>query len=106
MRDVEIMAKLLEKMAAEDSGFILMVRTMGMSTIEQNMYHNAELLVDAGLATWISESGLRITNDGHDFLNALEQDRVNYIDKAKSLLENGKSLISVVRDIISITDKL
>ena len=73
---------------------------------ERERFHNGELLVDAGLATWTSESAMRITNDGYDFLNAFRQDPQKYKAKAEELFSRGKSLLHVARDIISIVNAL
>lgn len=106
MRDINQMIELLEEMASNPNGQILLMKTLGMSSFQQERIHNADLLEDAGLATWISDSSIRITNTGYDFLNAVKQDRPTYIDKAKKLLEQGKSLFSVVSNIIAMVNAL
>ena len=100
------MVELLKDMSDNPSGQILLARRLSMSEIEEKKYHNAELLSDAGLATWKSDSAVLITNDGYDFLNAVSQDSPEYIARAKGLLGQGKSLLAVANDIISIVDAL
>ena len=70
MRDEELLIELLKRMANDESGYILVRQVMGRSQKER---HHADLLVDAGHAAWISESAVRITASGYDFLNALEK---------------------------------
>ena len=106
MRDIDEMIDLLDDMASDPGGLILLIRSLGMSPSEQKRLHNADLLEDAGLATWVSDSGIRITNDGYDFLNAVKRDRPTYTDRAKKLLEQGKSLLSVASNIIAVVNAL
>ena len=106
MRNVKLMVELLEKMSNAPDGQILLVRTLGMSEQRREQYHHAELLSDAGLAMWKSDSAIRITNQGYDFLNAVNQDPPKYISKCKEIIGRGKTLLSAVNDIIDIVDKL
>ena len=78
MRDIDLMVTLLEDMADKPDGQLLLVKHLGMSEREREQHHNAELLGDAGLATWKSDSTVRITNDGYDFLSAVRRDRPKY----------------------------
>ena len=102
MRNVELMVELLEEMSNDAGGEILLVRTLGMSSDTRNKYHHAELLSDAGLATWKSDSMIRVTNHGYDFLSAVNQDRPTHIEKCRELLGQGKSLLEVAATIITI----
>ncbi|MDE0307015.1 MAG: hypothetical protein OXI87_19360 [Albidovulum sp.] len=106
MRDIDLMVELLERMNSKPDGQILLLRHFNMSEEESKKYHNAELLSDAGLAIWKSDSAIRISNDGYDFLNAVKQEHPKYIDKAKELLGQGKTLLAVAKDIISIVNAL
>ncbi len=106
MRDIDQMIDLLDEMASEPGGLILLVRTFDMSEAEEQRIHNADLLQDTGLALWVSASGIRITNDGYDFLNAVKRDRPTYVNRARKLLEEGKSLLSVVANVIAVVDAL
>ncbi len=106
MRDVELMIKSLEEMANRPGGLILVARTLGMSETQQTRIHNIDLLTDAGLAVWVTDSGVRITNDGYDFLNAVNQDRPRYVGMVKELLAQGKSLLAATSNVISIVNGL
>ena len=106
MRNVDLMIELLEEMSSSADGQILLVRTLGMSEHDLVRYHQAELLSDSGLATWNSDSAIRITNSGYDFLNAVNQDRPQYIATCKELLGKGKALLNVANHIISIVNSL
>ena len=106
MRDVELMVKSLEEMANQSRGLILVPRTLGMSKAHQMKLHNIDLLTDVGLAVWVSDSGVRITNDGYDFLNAVNQDRSKYVALVKDFLDQGKTLLGAVSNVVSIVNGL
>ena len=106
MRNVDLMIELLEEMSKSPDGQILLVRTFGMSDQDLERFHQAELLNDAGLAFRISDSAIRITNSGYDFLNAINQDRSRYIAKCDELLGKGKALLKVANDVIAIVNNL
>ena len=106
MRDVELMIRSLEEMAGKSDGLILAPRALSMSEAQRMRLHNIDLLTDTGLAVWVSDSGVRITNDGYDFLNAVNQDRPRYVDMAKELLGQGKSMFAVAANIIAVVNGL
>ncbi len=104
MRNIGTMIELLEEMSNAVDGQLVMVQTMGMSETERAHNHHAELLIDTGLATWQSDSMIRITNSGYDFLNAINQDPPKYISKCKELIGQGKELLEVVKTVMSIAN--
>ena len=102
MRDMELMLELLDEMDKDAGGSIMLVQTLGMSKEKRHRRHQADLLDDAGLATWESDSMIRITHDGYDFLRAINQDRPAYIAKCKELFSHGKTLVEVAAAIVTI----
>ena len=70
MKDINVMLELLKKMREAPIGAIIIRQSLGMDTSAQNEYHQAELLTDLGLAKWKSDSMIRITNRGYDFLDS------------------------------------
>ena len=70
MKDMNVMLELLKKMSEAPIGAILIRQSLGMGTSAQNECHQAELLTDLGYAKWKSESMIRITNRGYDFLDS------------------------------------
>ena len=102
MRDMELMLELLEEMDKDAGGSIMLVQTLGMSEEKRHRRHQADLLDDAGLAVWESDSMIRITNHGYDFLGAVNQDRPTYVARCKELLVQGKTLAEVAAAIITI----
>ena len=102
MRDADLMLEILKELKDSPSGQSPFLKTMDM---DLERYHHAELLCDSGLATWRSDSFLRITNQGYDFINAINQDK-KHVESFKNLLSQGKSLLDVVHKIISIVNSV
>ena len=69
MRDPEILLALLRSMAENDAGQYLIVPTLDTS---QKELHHLQLLVDAGHVEWHPPKLPRITNDGYDFIEAVD----------------------------------
>ena len=72
MKDMNVMLELLKKMSEAPIGAIIIRQNLGMDASAQNEYHQAELLTDLGLAKWKSESMIRITSLGYDFIDSEE----------------------------------
>ena len=63
------MVSLLRKMSDAADGAVHLRRHLGMGEEAQREFHIADLLVDRGLAERKSDSMIRITAAGYDFLN-------------------------------------
>lgn len=104
MRNADLMIDLLEEMSNEPNGLIILVVAFESPEGAGARYHHAELLSDAGLAHWKTESAVRITNQGYDFLNAVRQGPPGLRQKFKNFLDQGRSLLVSVNDIVSIAN--
>ena len=74
MKKEGLLIELLKKMSESPSGGILLRQHMNMSEGEQEEYHHAEILSDMRLARWKSDSLIRITADGYEYLERKEED--------------------------------
>lgn len=104
MRDYDLLISILKEMADPNNGYpgcILVVKTLGMSQDELNRDLHARLLVDAGLAIWENEQLLRITNQGFDFLNAVDK-QPELKEKAHRMLDKGIPYVNVVLKILEL----
>jgi len=72
MRDYEHLLELLKEMNEKTDGRILYIYPIGADEDTLKRNHHAELLIDAGHAKQESDHVVRITNQGYDFLNAVE----------------------------------
>lgn len=88
MYDPELLVELLREMASAEGGQKLEPPAFGA---DQAHRHNLDLLADAGQAEWNdSKSIIRITKDGHDFLNQIDKN----LNSMKKLIEYHKKGIS------------
>ncbi len=103
MRDPDLLVELLRKMNDADDGSLVEPQVWGA---DQNRRHHLDLLDDAGQARWNdNKSIIRITNDGYDFLNAIEKSpgaRKKFLE----LFEKGIRYVTVVQKVIEVVDKL
>ena len=92
-------------MSNDPWGRLIAAPTLGMSEEEQNQLHHIELLVDIGCAQWTTpdKDVVRITNQGYDFLNAIQK-RVALKENFIQLLARGIPLVNVVTKIISLAN--
>ena len=102
MRDPQMLVDLLRQMDKEPSGRILSLEEHGMSDGDQSERHHLEILADAGLVEWLSEHMARITNDGYDFLNAVDNPQTGkeYMAKFVDLLGKGTTFINAVKAVV------
>ena len=102
MRNPGKMLALLEEMRTTPSGQrIVAPGRFGLSEEEQEEQHHASLLVDAGLADWTGpgQTILRITNEGHELMEALERGP-EWREKLYGLLRGGKILAEAVETVV------
>lgn len=99
MRDPELLVTLLRKMSVADdkSGRMFSSNTLDGRDPEER--HHLELLIDAGQAEWISDHVIRITSDGYDFLNAIDNDE-NTWKKLLEYLDKGIPYVIAARKVI------
>ena len=107
MRDLELMLEILKEMSEEPNGCINVLESYG-SESDAIRRHHADLLRDTGLAKWKCKGDctIRITNQGYDFLNAIETDKPKYLEQCKQLLDKGVSFLKVVNNLISVANNI
>lgn len=104
MRDPELMLDLLRDMAESNSGRTIVSQTYGMSENELKRVHHVEILSDAGHVDWVSDSMVRITNEGYDFLQAVQQGdkyRATFIER----FNKGIEYVRVAAEIIKLVQQ-
>lgn len=105
MRDAELMITLLKEMASDSYGHVMITETLGMGEDKLHRIHQLELLADAGLADWRSDSMARITNSGYDLIAAIDQ--ANSIKrKFLNWLALGWSLAKAAAEAIELAGRL
>ena len=104
MRDPELMLDLLREMAESADGRMMVVQRFGMSEDERKRIHHIEMLSDASHVDWLSDSMARITNEGYDFLQAIQQGdtyRTKFIER----INKGIEYVRVAAEIIKLVQQ-
>ena len=110
MRNPELMRALLEEMANNKDGAGRLFLPTGTEENDKDevRHHHGELLADCGHAEWVfpengtTPSFIRITNDGYDLLNAV-QNQTDGGDRWKQMLDwlqTGVSWIDAAKAVI------
>lgn len=73
-RDNEMLRSLLIGYERQDDWMIHVETCLGMTPDELKREHHTHLLCDAGFLAEVGEDTYRITNQGHDFLEAIRND--------------------------------
>lgn len=105
MRDPAMLVDLLKEMADQSRGHLQCRQYLGMSDEDQSRYHHVELLVDAGHAAWLSPGLARITNDGYDFIQAIDKQQAAS-DKFSELFHAGATYLKAAMEAVNLANKL
>ena len=104
MRDTELLISLLQEMANNDSGQMIVPNYMGMDDDELQQRHHCLLLVDALHADWDGKDFIRITNKGYDLLNAMNN-QPKMKDRLLKLMNNGSSFVDASLKVIEFVNR-
>ena len=77
---------------------------MFASASDRTEYHHAELLSDVGHAQWLSDSVIRITATGYDFLSASKQPGMR--EKFVGWLEKGVRYADAANKIVDLASRV
>lgn len=77
----------------------MILRENYSSTDEEREYaYHVNLICDAGFMTQISNSGFRMTNQGHDYLDAIRSDTI-WAKTKTGAAELGGTTLGMMKDI-------
>lgn len=62
-------------------------------------HHQVELLVDCGLAEWVSNDMARVTNTGYDFLEGLKR-KEDFREQLQRYLDRGIPIVSAIAKVM------
>ena len=98
-RDDEYLRQLLFEIEADAEGSFSVQHYMSMPPeVEKKNYH-VELLCDAGHLTRVSRSSYRMTNAGHDFLNAIRSDSIWKQTKDALAKIGGNATLDIMKQL-------
>ncbi|MHA6264644.1 DUF2513 domain-containing protein [Arenibacterium sp. CAU 1754] len=94
-RDLDYLRELLFEVEAAESNVVLFSRT---SESDDREIHHVDLLCDAGFLERVSDSGYRLTNSGHDYLDAVRGETVWNKTREGAAAVGGMTL-SMMKDL-------
>ncbi len=89
-RDDDLLREMLIKFEGQEDWLILMPQTLGMSEQDRVRYGHLNLLCDAGMAIPVGAGTFRLTNAGHDYLEAV-RDKGVWEKTKNAVAETGGS---------------
>ena len=98
-RDNDLLREMLFKFEAQEDWIILMPMTPGMGEEERRQAGHIDLLCDAGLVAPVNEGTYRLTNDGHDYLEAIRDEGVWSKVKETVKATGGNATLEIVKQI-------
>lgn len=97
-RDDDLIRELLFEAEASDQPYLLAALHLNSTKEELNRHKHAVLLCDAGFFQEINKGVFRITNQGHDYLDAIRSEGVWKKTKAAASTMGGVGL-GIMKDI-------
>jgi len=97
-RKDDLLRDMLFEFEADDGGVLSFQTSLSMSQEETERNHHVLLLADAGLVTQVSDSSFRLTNMGHDYLEAIRSDSV-WLKTKQGAAEVGGMTLGMMKDL-------
>ncbi len=97
-RDNDYIRLILLEIEAQSDWLILLSEELSLGEDERKLEYHMQLLCDAGLATQVSANGFRLTNAGHDYIDAIRNDGIWQRTKDGASKVGGMTL-SMMKDL-------
>ena len=101
-REPDYIIEFLKECEESEDSWIIAGRDNGMTETEKRRVHHLEIMSDVGLVAEVDEGGniFRITNSGHDFLEASRNPKV--WQEVKGWIKEGMPLATAAAKIASL----
>jgi len=98
-RDADYLRELLLEFERQDDWLIVDFHTLSPAPELRKRGHHIELLCDAGFMVQVSDSGYRLTNQGHDYLQAIRDEGIWAEAKRAVAATGGSATLEMVKNI-------
>jgi hypothetical protein len=98
-RDDELIRHLLQEFEQQEDWLIMAPNAMGMSVEDRKRIGHIYLLCDAGMLTSVGRDTYRLTNQGHDFLEATRDEGLWQKTKDAVSETGGNASLEIVRQL-------
>ena len=101
-REPDYIIELLNEFEESEEDIVLVLEAIKKTRGGMKKMHHLRLMCDAGLLEEVGEgrNGFRITNSGHDFLEASRNPKV--WEEVKGLIKDGLPLVAAISRIASL----
>ena len=97
-RDDDFIRQLLLECEQSDDNNLVAVKVIDPSNDEQKRYHHIQLLCDAGYFIPVGKHVYRMTNQGHDYLEAIKNETV-WAKTKEEVTKCGGATLDMIKDI-------
>lgn len=98
-RDDEYLRKILFEMEEDGNPFSMSVLTFSPSEEEAKHWYHVRQLIDYGYATQVGRDSVRLTAQGHDYLNAIRDEGIWQRTKATVAETGGNATLDIMKQI-------
>ncbi len=97
-RNDDLFRELLFEFESEPSGFLVKTVANNAPQDVNERNHHIDLLSDAGFVVLVPRRGYRLTNDGHDYLQAIRSDTI-WAKTKQGAAEVGGMTLGMMKDL-------
>jgi hypothetical protein len=98
-RDDDLLRALLLEFEGQADWLILVRNHLNMSAEDRVRQYHVHLLSDAGMVTAVGSSTYRMTNAGHDYLDAIRQDGIWAKTKQAVAETGGTATLEIMKSL-------
>jgi hypothetical protein len=97
-RDDDLLRQILIDVENSDRSRLIVSKVISQTKEEQKFAYHVELLCDAGFMTSVSNTHYRMTNQGHDYLEAIRSETV-WKKTKQGAAEVGGMTLGMMKDL-------
>jgi len=98
-RDDEYIRKILFQMEEDEKPFQLVVLRLAPSAEEAKHWYHIQLLLDYGYAERIGRDSVRLTAQGHDYLNSIRDETIWRRTRAAVADTGGSATLEILKQL-------
>jgi RIO-like serine/threonine protein kinase len=99
IRDQDYLRALLFEIEGHYRSVTMVSNTIAPSPEEEKRRYHVKLLCDAGFMTQMTESGYRLTNQGHDYLDAIRDEGIWRRTKDVVAETGGNATLEIMKKV-------
>ncbi len=98
-RDNDYIRELLFELESQNDYLLLHPQTLGASLASRKKSYHLQLLCDAGYLTQLTDSGFRMTSQGHDLIESIRDEGIWQTTKKKVAETGGNATFEIIQSL-------